>query len=120
VRWKALDPEADRGQQLERRPLGPAEEMDACVLVAEAQHIPAVGARDRRLAELARLERVQVRVRGDGLDEALLRLPQVVAEQTHVARLLRPEAPEREEGEEGLRRRRGADAREQLELAGIL
>jgi hypothetical protein len=66
----------------------------ARVWVAEAEHERVVSAGDRRLAELARLQRIDVRVLGDLRDELLLRRPEIGTEDAHVLRLLGPKVPE--------------------------
>lgn len=90
------------------------------VLVAETQREPVEGAGDRRLPQLARLERIHVRVVGDLADEDLLGRPELLPQQPHTLHLLGAEVPDGEEGPEGLRGRQRADAREQVERLGVL
>lgn len=71
--------------------------MHAGVRIPKAHHPRVVGAGDRRLAELARLEEEDPLVRAGRPHELLLRLPQHFAQKTHLAGLLVCELPKVEE-----------------------
>jgi hypothetical protein len=103
-RRQAFKPEQDRVEHFLRRVVAGREHVHAGVPVAEARNPPVVGDRDGRLAQLARLEHEQPRVRVCGVEVRLLRGPEGLAQRAHGAALLVEEAPAPQEEAE----RRGA------------